>query len=478
MLIKYPLDLLGTSPNNLVQNEEHQFLHVDEKLIVPKYGTFYENSIEVRDYSTNSLLIPRVDYAVAQLDPLATSKSGLAAYSLIILINPIYTRFRISYQAVGGEHSLSSTAIQELLDALENDNRPITWGMLVGVPSEFPAAPHNQHLDTITGWENIVLGLERIHDAIIYGDIASHQAIYDYIDQVVSGGLLNYASQVEAETGENNSKIMTPLRVYQAIAKFALLPMDLNQNLDWRDSKAIISNAMIDMVGNVAFVGAAMFPSAAGGNVQMAPGPAYVRGIKASISGLTQIALPAGSDTKILWLKIVDENIFTNRVPTISFEYEDYAVGTASITSKVVNDPNGYRVTYYARIADVVGSTASVVDRRVSVAERYPFAFKYKNPSNYIGINNASMEINSRSRIEGNITVKLPSVTGISTGDWVEVEKGLLDEPTIVVDNTGTTNIRLVQSTGSASLDTSLLFNVQRLLRFVYIGGNWELIYV
>jgi hypothetical protein len=83
----------------------------------------------------------------------------------------------VSYQVVGGGFSSSVSVIQELVEALQLDNRAVAWGDIIGKLEAFPAAPHYHDLDDFYGFEYMVSALDRIESAILHGDYYDHELL-------------------------------------------------------------------------------------------------------------------------------------------------------------------------------------------------------------------------------------------------------------------------------------------------------------
>ena len=257
VILKYPLDLTGKNANNLVTGEVHVLNTGVNRAFVPSYGPFFTKSLIVREASTNKLLTANVHYKAIQLEPTATADSGLEVCCIIVITDTsISSRVIIDYQVVGGDYSASVYALQQMIDALNLDNRAVAWGDVIGKPSEYVPAEHRHDAGDLYGFEYLVAAIEELRQAIIIGDDASHDAIYKYVDlkngaqdtavatnkqtmdthiantanphqttksQVGLGNVLNYgiATTADAQAGTSNTLYMTPLRVKEAISKIA-----------------------------------------------------------------------------------------------------------------------------------------------------------------------------------------------------------------------------------------------------------------
>lgn len=253
LIVKYPLDLTGKSPNNLVLAEPHEIGAGGVRALVPNQGPFYTEDLLVRDLRDGSILAPNRHYVAAHLYTEVVERTGLECCAVIVITDPsVSANISIDYQVVGGEFSSAVYAINDLLLSLQIDERPVMWGEILWLPDAFPPTHHLHDAGDLYGFEYIVEALERVHVAILTGDAASHDEIYRYIDivevqldnqisilrttvnthmadvtnphkvtkaQVGLGAVLNYplASKVEAEAASINTRYMTPLRVREAV---------------------------------------------------------------------------------------------------------------------------------------------------------------------------------------------------------------------------------------------------------------------
>lgn len=257
LIIKYPKDLTGRNPNNLVLGEPHNLLvGQQQRSISPSHSAFYTQGLVVRLEGRAEPLEPNVHYVATALHREASTLSGLEACQLIIITDASLTgRILLDYQTVGGEFTVSSDALQQLIDALNLDTRPVTWAELLAKPTAFPPSAHLHDIGDLYGFEYLVEALEAIRQAILLGDVRSHEEIYEYIDTQIASfqaqidalrndltahiedfdnphrttkaqvGLSlvdNFAtaSQAQAIAGTAANLFMTPIRVKQAIDHF------------------------------------------------------------------------------------------------------------------------------------------------------------------------------------------------------------------------------------------------------------------
>lgn len=184
MVIRYPLDETGTSPDNLVLNEPHELGSRQVRCIALHYGAFFTESLRVRDAATGQLLTAD-QYYPAELYAVPTALYGKEICAIIVITDPTVSgNVLVDYQVLGGYYGASTQAIIQQLDNLNLDDRPVSWPNVIDKPSEFPPTWHYHDAGDIFGFEFVVQALDRIRDAILMGDQASHDEIYRYIDRM------------------------------------------------------------------------------------------------------------------------------------------------------------------------------------------------------------------------------------------------------------------------------------------------------
>lgn len=285
IIVKYPLDLTGNNPNNLVLGEPHELPDGTNRAIVPNYGAFYAESLAVKDADSGEYLQPREQFKAVQLYQEATEVTGLEVTTVVVVTDPLVSKnIEIDYQAVGGEFSHSVTALRNMLSDLDLDERPIKWGDIIGKPDAFPPAPHLHDAGDLYGFEYVVSALEQVYHGIIIGDEASHDEIRQYIHLVEQairalvqalddalqahkaddtnphkvtkaqtglGLVQNYriATKAEAEDGTHHQSYMTPLRTNEAIVSLAHSYTDKHENR--KDNPHRVTKAQVGL-GSVA----------------------------------------------------------------------------------------------------------------------------------------------------------------------------------------------------------------------------------
>jgi hypothetical protein len=253
-VLHLPLDLTGNAVTNKVTAELHLIAATGTRAFVTRRGPFFTRGMVLRNHANGAELVPNVDYRPVHLFIEASLRTCDEICSVVIILpTSSVTEVEVDYQAIGGEYSTSVTAIEQMLESLDLDNRTVYWGDIIGSPEYFPPTPHPHDIGDVYGFEYLVAVLEQIRRAILLGDQASFDELRQYIDaqdnslrniitaldasidehisntnnphnttkaQVGLGNVDNFATadQAAAEAGLVNNLFMTPLRTAQAIA--------------------------------------------------------------------------------------------------------------------------------------------------------------------------------------------------------------------------------------------------------------------
>lgn len=202
---KYDLDLSGTNPNNLVSGEVHTVPLNNSRAFATNYGPYYSDSVVVKVKATGVTLTRGVDYKCLYLYPEATARSGKPVNAVIHVINEsVDGDVMVDYQVVGGEYSSNAYALEEIIAALEIDNRAISWANITNKPVTFPPEPHLHPATDLYGFEYLVDAVNDLTSAVLLGDTASHDQIYLRIATVKKQLEDDYNAKIKALTDRVN----------------------------------------------------------------------------------------------------------------------------------------------------------------------------------------------------------------------------------------------------------------------------------
>lgn len=155
ILERYPFDITGEAPTNLVEGELHIIPPGDkDKIFALREGAAFSKSIKLR-YGDGTYLIPWRDYQPVVLYPEATEAVGESCVGLVMILNESVSGYVYAdYQVVGANFDHGSRAVEDLLWAIITDERPVFWPDITGRPSQFPPSYHTHDIFNDTfGWD-------------------------------------------------------------------------------------------------------------------------------------------------------------------------------------------------------------------------------------------------------------------------------------------------------------------------------------
>lgn len=220
----YEFDPYGDAEDNLIENEKQTLDppgRDDFYFLIPQAAPFFVKSLEVRNDDTNELYEEGVDYLVGHWFVEAMTKTGRSIAGSIRFINrDISGIVSLTYQTLGDNWGFDDQAIlEELSNKLVN---PLTraWAEIDPLPETFPPIPHDQRVDDLIGFEEVVEAVEGIADAMgaseeddIKDHIESrdnpHNTTKEHVDL---GYVSNYpmAGDSEAVDADRSDRYMAP----------------------------------------------------------------------------------------------------------------------------------------------------------------------------------------------------------------------------------------------------------------------------
>lgn len=184
--IRYPLDLTGTSRDNLVLNELHTLKPTRVRAVALQNGAFYTASVVIRDVATARVLVSGQDYEFDNLYQMASEHAKAEVAAIIVITNTeVSNTISVDYQCIGGLYGYSTTAIMQQIEDLQLDNRKVEWGNIYNKPAVYPPAKHLHDIGDVYGFEYLVQAIQQLRHAIMVGDEGSHENIYRYIEKTI-----------------------------------------------------------------------------------------------------------------------------------------------------------------------------------------------------------------------------------------------------------------------------------------------------
>lgn len=178
-LIRYLPDETGKNQDNLVRNESHHLSRqVRGRVIVPRQGSFFGESVVIRDKLTGKELKPIIDFVSAGLRVKHTKLADGPIYAFIIVTNQdCSTDIEIDYQVYGNDiFQFVEPAIELLQESFET-NEGIPMAKLLKLPKDWKPTFHYHDLGNIDKFDYMLFSIEKIRNSLL----TDNQDIYRYL---------------------------------------------------------------------------------------------------------------------------------------------------------------------------------------------------------------------------------------------------------------------------------------------------------
>lgn len=180
----YPEDYTGTNLNHRKISEKRKLTDATSRLVTLDYGSFFAESLVIRNVATGRPLTPGKDYACVELDTLATERSGKQVCAAILIENQQVSDIEIDYIFVGGLHLSGLHLLKELKNIYPNGLEPhYHFDNILNKPETYKAKAHNTHVKELYGFDGLTRSLQEMIDGLGYKD---HQYIDVIFSQVLS----------------------------------------------------------------------------------------------------------------------------------------------------------------------------------------------------------------------------------------------------------------------------------------------------
>lgn len=182
---RYAEDPTGINPDNLVSGEEHFLSDRPIRIVVPKYGMFYTESLRIYDGATMQPLLKGRDFKIPVISQEASLRFAKEIGDAILIENrDVSDRVILTYQVLGGSFQNNIENIILMYEAWLNDQRGVDWTTGVfGKPMDYPPSIHNHPLSELFGFESFNFMLERVVQAILMGNTAAFEELMRSIDE-------------------------------------------------------------------------------------------------------------------------------------------------------------------------------------------------------------------------------------------------------------------------------------------------------
>ena len=167
----WEFDPFGTNPKNKITEERQVITEINGtnfRYFVPKAAPFFEEGVVVKHVASGTILTKGVDYQFGLSYNQATQQVLKPVYGAISILNSQFTgTFEIEYHTMGGEFTLDTQTITEILINLITDPRVVSWERIVDPPVVFPPIHHLQPVSDFVNYDNLVAAMEKLGDKVL-----------------------------------------------------------------------------------------------------------------------------------------------------------------------------------------------------------------------------------------------------------------------------------------------------------------------
>ena len=227
-LLRYPLDLTGRNPDNLIRGESHVLKDMRFRAIAPFYGAFYGDTVVLYDETNSRPLVRNKDFVTAEVLVDKTSLTGQPVNGIILIINrQVSKHVRIDYQCLGGDNFKNNQSIENLLKVEHDDYVSYSYLDINKKPETFKPTFHKHNVAEIYGFEYLTYLLESIRNAVIWKKL-------DLVKELISKVDLEITNMIEANINNTDEAFNKFLSDYKYAFRKELF--DLSNIKNYRPS--------------------------------------------------------------------------------------------------------------------------------------------------------------------------------------------------------------------------------------------------
>ena len=136
---------------------------VDRVEFIPRYAPFFSKDFVLRRQGTATPLTLGVDYVFGHTFGRFISRYKRNAFTSVIMLKSVPGEVLLGdYGTIGGPFILNDAAFVELVANIGNSPRIVDWDDLTGVPTGFPADPHEQPATQTFDYEEMMTQLKSL----------------------------------------------------------------------------------------------------------------------------------------------------------------------------------------------------------------------------------------------------------------------------------------------------------------------------
>ena len=241
MIVKkftWDLDPYGSNAANLITDELQSVTAGnggDFFFFIPKGAPYFAKGAKLVHVASGKELVEGIDWEPSYLFELVSKRTYMPVYGGVSILDTSLTGvFKFTYQTIGGEYTIDTASIIELLSNAITDPRTTTWEKITNVPWYFTPIAHRFDVNDTVGAKDLADKIESVADAIRESADNFYPAFIEHLNdtenphqvtkaQVGLSDVSNFpmATKTEAESGVRLDRYVSVGLVKRMISIFA-----------------------------------------------------------------------------------------------------------------------------------------------------------------------------------------------------------------------------------------------------------------
>lgn len=195
-VVTLALDRTGQALTNLITDEEHTLANTTKRLVIPRYGSFFKDSLVVKDSAGTT-----IDPSKYEVDTLYQDASlyGLPIFNYILITDATISKnIKITYQALGGLYSTHNPNLLQWFNEHQRTGQTEDWANIEDKPKRYRPSEHKQHIKDLYGAEYLQKPLELIAKGILQSEPKSLIELAKKLDTSLDALKAGMASTIDS----------------------------------------------------------------------------------------------------------------------------------------------------------------------------------------------------------------------------------------------------------------------------------------
>lgn len=196
MLTRYPFDVTGRDPGNLVVGERHDLGDIrPQRPFLTREGAFFNESLVIKQ-GEKTLTLSK-DYIFDFFWHDASHETGKAVSCGFRIINKaLVGEVQVTYQVVGGKYHTRTEGYKKVLETMPYEPQRVYWEEVLEKPDSWVPTRHMHHVNDVFGLGPLYYAILELGKSLERQSVLKLKAVYDRF--------LKLKQYVDANLGQND----------------------------------------------------------------------------------------------------------------------------------------------------------------------------------------------------------------------------------------------------------------------------------